>query len=278
MVSLPTPLCYGEWCIFNPQCQHAAIKERLNSRKADLLVSPSRSLAMWAKRHWKIPANRIQVVPNVFNPDARLLSANRPRDLTDEVWLGYFGRLEHRKGIDGLIRALDISLTRYPKLQVRFVGRAQVHPISGSMYDEYIRGQLSRHSNRLEFISAVPLEMMGKLYAETDIAIFPSLWENFPNVCLEAMSSACAVIGSKHGGMRDMIVNGKTGLLIDPCSTSSTVTAIAAMVENPGKRLKMGKMARQRILDEYSDAAIVPQMIRSYEAAIALHHSTRRVR
>ena len=79
----------------------------------------------------------------------------------------------------------------------------------------------------------------------TDI---PSLWENFPNVCLEAMSAGRVVVGSKYGGMADMLGNDEYGLLIDPYQPESIRSTLAMLIENSALRIEIGKKALIHLL------------------------------
>ena len=101
-----------------------------------------------------------------------------------------------------------------------------------------------------------------KLLNAVDICIFPSLWENFPNVCLEAMAAGKAIIGSQSGGMADMLEDAESGFLIDPQDIQSMAQRIGQLIENPELRIQMGKKAREKVLQAYS-AKTIGQMTES---------------
>ncbi|PTN26484.1 hypothetical protein C6366_18930 [Desulfonatronum sp. SC1] len=88
------------------------------------------------------------------------------------------------------------------------------------------------------------------------LCIFPSIWENFPTVCLEAMSAGRVVIGSKNGGMNEMLTNPISGILVNPKSVSQISKAIAFLIENPQIRIKFGENGRNKILSEYNSDTI----------------------
>jgi len=232
-----------DWELVSPSLQRVAMAERNATRNADLVLSPSKSLAEWAIKRWKIEKRRVQVIPYPYEPSQELLSASTgPKD-NEQIILGYFGRLERRKGIDNLIPVLETSLRKHPKLQVRLVGKSQTHLESGLTYDSLIRKALSEFAHRIELVGNVPLDTISALYRDTDICIFPSLWENFPNVCLEAMSAGRAIIGSRNGGMREMLEDGCCGLVVDPNSTLAMENAIDELVSDPNKRQAFGENA-----------------------------------
>ncbi len=180
-----------------------------------------------------------------------------------------FGRLERRKGIDYLVPVLRDILTRYPRLRIRWIGKSQFREASNESYADWIRRELNEFRDRVDLAGSIPLDDLAAYYAETDLCIFPSLWENFPNVCLEAMAAGRAIIGSRFGGMREMLEDGQHGRIVDPYSAESMTRALDELITDPKLRQRLGQSARQRVLDAYSAQRIVPRMLEGYRRAIA---------
>src|SRR5262249_55785352 len=134
----------------------------------------------------------VAVIPNVFKPDARILSLS-PETTTNRVT--FVGRLELRKGVIGLARAIPRVLEAFPEAQFRMIGRSLPHPVQRTGMREQVISELGDCASRVEFIDGLPYEQALAAYGETDICVFPSIWENFPNVCLEAMAAARGVVG-----------------------------------------------------------------------------------
>jgi glycosyltransferase involved in cell wall biosynthesis len=109
---------------------------------------------------------------------------------------------------------------------------------------------------------------MAEAYAGVDLCVFPSLWENFPNVCLEAMSAARAVIGSSAGGMSEMLDHGRVGRLIAPGDSAALAREIIDLLKAPAERLRLGEMARKRVLEAYNENVIGELMEALYREAI----------
>ena len=242
--------------------------ERNHARGCDLLVSPSQALADWTVRQWSIPATRIMVVPNPYVPSTRILAI--PVGGAGNI-VGYFGRLEHRKGVADLIEAIPLILQVKPDTRFRFVGGIESHPGTLEKYDVYLKRRLKRFQKSIEITGALPLDQMAEQYAAVDVCVFPSVWENFPNVCLEAMAAGRAIVASSAGGMAEMLEGGLHGTLIPPRNPKAIADGVLCLLESPEKRLAMGTSARQRLLDAYSLEKVGPQLERSFEAAIALN-------
>src|SRR5262249_31977517 len=150
----------------------------------------------------------------------------------------------------------------------RFVGAPVPHPGSGIPYDDWIRRQVPRHVRRLEFTGKLPMERMAEAYDRLDICVFPSLWENFPNVCLEAMSAGRAIIASSAGGMSEILDRGKAGRLVAPGDSMALAREIVALLKAPMERSRLGEIARNRVLSAYNEKVIGELMESIYVSAI----------
>jgi glycogen synthase len=245
--------------------------ERDHTHCADVVAGPSQAILELLKTKWAIPREQTVFVPNVFVPPAALTIAD-PNTHTRRVT--FLGRLEVRKGVLELADAIPMVCSKVPDARFCFIGRSL--PMPGSQRDvkSVLLRKIGRWRERVEFIEAVSYREVPKLLADTDICIFPSVWENFPNVCLEAMSAARGVIGSSAGGMAEMISHGETGLLIPPRDPKAIADAVIALLRDPARRIVMGQAARAHATTAYRPEVIAPLQEASYRRAIEL--ATRR--
>ena len=95
---------------------------------------------------------------------------------------------------------------------------------------------------------APPVEV-AKLMRDADFLVLPSYTEGSPNVIKEAMASALPVIGTRVGGIPDLVTEGETGLLYNPGDIESLRQCIRIMLKNRGTRLKMGWSAKKKLDD-----------------------------
>jgi glycosyltransferase involved in cell wall biosynthesis len=118
------------------------------------------------------------------------------------------------------------------------------------------------------------------LYSQAAVFCCPSIYEPFGIINLEAMACNTAVVGSKVGGIAEVVVDGETGLLIDanispelphdPLDPAAFSAALAAginrLVRDPELRAKMGAAGRQRVLDNYSWRSIAEKTLALYKS------------
>jgi glycosyltransferase involved in cell wall biosynthesis len=100
-------------------------------------------------------------------------------------------------------------------------------------------------------------EELRRLYREADICVAPSIWEEpFGLIALEAMSAARPVCASRTGGLRDIVVDGETGLLVERGSADALADALARLLDDTDLRRRMGEAGRRRVLEEYTWEAV----------------------
>jgi glycosyltransferase involved in cell wall biosynthesis len=242
--------------------------EYAHACQADEIATPTKSLGELAMRDWGIPADRISFVPNAFTPPKALLEISP--DTRSHI-VTYIGRLEVRKGVLDLARAVPRILTEHPNAIVRFVGRStEIKP--GVECVDRLNEMLRTHGPSVQFPGAVPADQIPRVLAETDVCVFPSIWENFPNVCLEAMAAARGVVGSSAGGMAEMLAD-DCGVLVPPHRPERIADAVCGLLTDPQRRMEMGRGARQRVISEYHADRIAAIQEACYEKAIARRHS-----
>jgi glycogen(starch) synthase len=250
-----------------PYLQEAREMDRLeaaHARRANIVAPPCQGLCDHAKSVWKISADAIRLAPHPYTPTKDFLKL-QPRN--DGFRVGFVGRLEKRKGIETLVAAIPSVLKAVPDARFRFIG-APEHHSSGIRYDEWIRLRIPQHMECLEFTGKYPLERMAEAYDELDVCVFPSLWENFPNVCLEAMSAGRAIIASNAGGMSEMLDDGRAGRLVTPNCPTSLAHEIISLLKMPSERIRLGEIARKRVLEAYNEKVIGEMMECIYREAI----------
>ncbi|MBN1308707.1 MAG: glycosyltransferase family 4 protein [Chitinispirillaceae bacterium] len=231
--------------------------ERRAAKRADGISAPSQAIAGIVKGKWRIRS--VKVIPNPL-PAASFGPA------TGKSWI-YTGRIERRKGVHHLVAAYAKvrSLRRVPTLKL--VGRAYGTDASGKEYGTVIRTMIDelKAGDAVTWIETARLDDVARLLGDAEVAFFPSLWENFPYTCLEAMASGCAVVATRCGGFTEIIEEGKSGLLVHPDSDEALEAVMLSLLDNPGIIAGLGHAARKRITEMVSPERICSDMELFYQ-------------
>ena len=243
--------------------------ERLHTLEADEISTPSKSLGEQLVAAWSLPNDRVVNIPSPYVPSQELLDISIE---THTNVVTFIGRLEIRKGVLDLANAIPSILKQCPSAKFRFVGPSLPSPRKNLNMREYLEERLKDYLESLEFTGGVSPDSIPVLLATTDICVFPSRWENFPNVCLEAMAAGRGVVGSSAGGMAEMLDGRKTGRLVPPNNPKKISQAVVELLKNPRLRMQIGQAARDRVLSEYNIERIGSLQEASYKRAIEHRH------
>lgn len=204
-------------------------------------------------QYWQAVPDKIKVLANPFQPSKNLLSINEE---TATETITYIGRLEIRKGVTQLTKAIPFVLERYPKAKFRFIGKSDHGPHKAKLMIDFMKDELKEYTSQLEFINHVSKAEIETYLAQTDICVFPSLWEVFGYVCVEAMASARGIVASKHGGMKDMLEGINGGILVDPFEPQQIADGILYLLTHPKERIEMAHRSRVKAAGYYSNQLI----------------------
>jgi colanic acid/amylovoran biosynthesis glycosyltransferase len=114
----------------------------------------------------------------------------------------------------------------------------------------------------------VPREELHSFFDRAAVVVFPSRRDGFPVTCAEAMARGRAVVATAVGGLPDMVVEGKTGLLVPPGDPIALRAAIDRLLDDANLRKRLGQAAREHIAALCSWDAVVPSIIEAYEDAL----------
>ena len=86
---------------------------------------------------------------------------------------------------------------------------------------------------------------------------------------LEAMAAGVPVVATRVGGIPDVVTDGSNGLLVESRDTAALARAIAALLDEPGERTRLGRAARRRVAESFSVEAVLPQVEQLWSAHAA---------
>jgi glycogen synthase len=218
----------------------------------------------------RTPENKIDVIPNGVDPrpflalDGLDLGGLRARYAFPEERLVFFvGRLVAEKGAEILVRAAPTVLRQMPNVRFVIAGRG---PETARLQEVIAELDLQTHVTLAGFISD---DERNRIFKTADCAVFPSLYEPFGIVALEAMAARVPVVVSEVGGLREVVQHGETGITIYPNSPDSCAWGILHTLQNPQWSAMRVANAYQQVLSVYNWQTIAAQTTAVFQRIIA---------
>ncbi len=182
-----------------------ALHRFLLRRWVDLFVCPSEHLATWMRHSLHLAPERVVALPNFAPP-----ITEAPAPLPERPRLLFAGRLSREKGVDVLLRALPRVAEAHPEVELVIVGDG---PERTALTE--LAGHLGVAA-RVRFAGRLTGGELERAYRRATLCVLPTLWmENCPVSVLEAFAHGRPVVATRIGGVPELVVNGRTGLLFE---------------------------------------------------------------
>jgi glycosyltransferase involved in cell wall biosynthesis len=216
-------------------------------RRADRVIAVSQDCRHCAIRVGA-PSERVEVIHN--GVDAKRFSPNRVDGAGIRERIGvpdsaklilFVGSLRSYKGIDILVQAMPRILESEPSAVTVVVGE-------GSQRETLVELKNSLGlEKRVVFVGRVPNWELAYYENACDVLVLPSRRESFGIAAVEAMACAKPVVGTRVGGLREIIDHGETGLLIDPDEPEELAESIVQVLGDRALAERLGSKARRKV-------------------------------
>jgi glycosyltransferase involved in cell wall biosynthesis len=233
------------------------------------IIAPSRFLADTVKtsmigRHWPVYHIPNGIDPSLFSgmrkldPDFRAGLGVKPGKVAVLVVNRDFR--DDNKGFSMVKEALDVRGDS--GIQVILVGRNSA----------WAANQLRQDLDCIDAGYVSERSAIARWYEAADILLFASRAENFPCVVLEAMASECCVVSTPTGGVVEQVDSGVSGVLSASISGMTLAKALASVLDDGAIRRNMGLRARERVVREFGEDAMIEAHVRLYESIAGRRH------
>lgn len=214
-----------------------------------------------------LPFEKINVAPNgininMFNGVEKDYDFRRQYALDNEKIILFMGRLVYEKGVQHLISAMPKILSGYHDAKLVIAGK-------GGMIDE-LKAQVNSMgiANKVYFTGYMDAKQVCKMYKCADISVFPSTYEPFGIVALEAMLAGTPVVVSDIGGLNEIVNHGVDGMKSYAGNPNSLADSILELLYNPQLSDNVVKKAKAKVKNEYNWAKIAQDTHFIYQKAI----------
>ena len=239
---------HGDW--LNSHFLYHSVKAKTIIRQALKLIG------MWAFKHADairaVSSSTRSLIPIKDKPiyqfpaftDIELfLNAYEKHKLNKKQYQNilFVGSLIRLKGVDDLMTAFKIIAGKHKNARLIFVGEG---PKLEELQKRVISDSLS---DRVSFTGHLTQQELAELMVNSYCLALPSLTEGLPRVLIEAMACALPLIGTKVGGIPELIEDKVNGLLIPPSNPNELALALDWILSHPEEAEKMGKQGKQRV-------------------------------
>lgn len=200
-----------------------------------------------------IPADKIFLAPNgvdteVFQPlepDAELVARY---GLKGKTVIGFIGSFYFYEGLKYLIEAGSILLAERREAALLLVGEGEAEEDLRAIVPPHLR-------ERVIFTGKIPHEQAPRYYSVMEIAVYPRVKSRLTELTtplkpLEAMAMGRVVVGSRVGGISELVRDGETGFLVEPESSEALAESLARLIDDHGLRAAAGRAAREFVVRE----------------------------
>ena len=219
------------------------------------------------QRLFGLPFEKINVVPNGININnfagiERDYEFRRQYAMDNEKIILYVGRLVYEKGIQNLISAMPKILNRYHDSKLIIAGK-------GGMLDE-LKAQANSMGlgDKVYFTGYLNAKQVQKMYKCADVAVFPSTYEPFGIVALEAMLAGVPTVVSDVGGLNEIIEHGVNGMKSYAGNSNSIADSVLSLLYDHKLCANISKNAKNKVKEQFNWNKIAQDTHFIYEKAI----------
>ncbi len=261
----------------------SAWMERTAIEQADGVIAVSSETREDVLRLFNVKQEKVHVIYNGIDPDEY-----RKTDKTDALvrygvdpdkpFVLFVGRITRQKGIIHLVNAVPYL---DPSLQVVLCAGAPDTPEIGREMAERVQAVSADRRGVIWIQEMLARPDVIQMYSRSAVFCCPSVYEPFGIINLEAMACETAVVASAVGGIKEVVVPGETGVLVDPHLREGTfdpedptqfardlAEAINRVALDDKLRAEYGHNGRQRVEEHFSWAAIAEQTLALYRTLV----------
>jgi len=231
-------------------------------KRADLFRAISNATKEQIKR-WA-PEKTIIQFPAWTDIETFLQSGQRPKSRGPGIL--YAGVLTPLKGIHHLVNAFAAVAEEFPSAQLSIIGKDENKRYAADLSEQVNKLGLK---DRVRFMGAMSQSELAVWMANSSVLVLPSTSEGLGRVIIEAMAAGTPVIGSRVGGIPELVEDGARGFLVPPGDENALAERLRWILSNPDKAGEMGKSGRAFVEVFFSTESYLKGFKQIFEVAQA---------
>jgi glycosyltransferase involved in cell wall biosynthesis len=199
------------------------------------------------------------------NPGAKLSLPGLDLTGVDEI-VTYVGRgMEPYRGFPSFIESIAYLQEQRPNCHVVIVGSERVcygkNLPNGQSYKDFMLKKVPLDMTRVHFTGSLPYNQYLQVIQASSVHVYLTYPFVLSWSMIESLSTGCLVLGSDTAPVREVIVDGENGLLVDFFNPQAIANRISEVLDHPDRMAEIRKKARQTALDRYSLKDLLPQQL-----------------
>ncbi|MBW1816712.1 MAG: glycosyltransferase [Deltaproteobacteria bacterium] len=247
-----------------PQSALANILARATFKKFDKIIAVSRGLEK-AMLELGVHRKKIVFLPNGVDVES-FTPSNQPASKNNILWIG---RMTEEKGLAYMIEAMVEIVDKKPDVKLILVGSGG---LEGRLRRMTVRLGLGTH---VSFEGKRPHYEIPNYLRRARLLVLPSLSEGLPVAMLEALSCGIPVVGSRIGGISEVIKDGETGFLVTPGAPEELSAAIIKLLSEEKLRVEFGGNGIDLMTEKYNLTTIARKTLATYSEALSSYSKRR---
>jgi len=236
------------------------IMQHLVAKRMDKVITVSKISANDTMRVFKLPQEKVRVVPNGIDTNVFRNSNHVPKEPNSVVMVG--NTEDRKKGVIFLLKALQL-LKDDVDVRLSIVDRRGDHT-------KYAPRLVEEHGlgDRVTFTGRLSVDELVKRYSISEVAVTASVYEGFGLPCAEAMSCGTPVIATKAGALPEIVGDDGAGILVPPEDPPALAVALKRLLADQPLRKNMGIAARKRIEESFSWEVAARKTLEVYQEVL----------
>jgi glycosyltransferase involved in cell wall biosynthesis len=245
--------------IFKDYIDVYSIWERMAGRRADGIISPGELLG---KQFGKDISRKVTIMETPYSNNIKEDMRCYNENLKDIKYMLYYGSSSKDKGFETIAEMLPHFFEINNDMQFVFAGW-DTKTKHGSAIQN-MRSRIGKYADRMIYLGALQHEQLYPIIRKAEFVLIPSLIDNLPNSCLEALSLNKIVIGTYHTSLEQMISDGANGFLSEPGNADSLLDAVMKACSLTVEQRNNMLLKNKEMVKKYSPEVAVDKLEHYY--------------
>jgi glycogen(starch) synthase len=231
--------------------------------KSSCILANSRAIVndVYGSKKIKAADSKLKVIPHGIPEISPIV-----KNFNSTINIIFIGRFEERKGVDLAVSCFRNLLDAGRDVTICMAGDTAGSDLVGKSAEAEAHELARNYPDRFKLLEYVDSEKILDLYQNAHVLLAPSRYESFGLIYIEAMRSGCIPIGLNVGGVGEVIINKKSGLLVDAVDLNFIDEAINNLLNDADEMQKISKSAIQSYHELYTSKQMAVDVAKFYSS------------